>query len=310
MLHFHIMNKAKLSLYIVLGIILLAGVIFFVAGSLKPKLGGIYIETTPTSSVWIDGKQVGRTPYRETLRPSDIIIRLIPDSFDVPLTPYETKVSLTAGVETVVRYSFGDTPDTSAGDIISFERNPGSEISLVAVSDPDSAQLTIDGLEKAFTPHKTSALTAGEHELKFSLTGYQDRIVNVKTHEGYKLTAIVKLTKLAEVAEPNVASTEAQTASEEVKVQVEILSTPTGFLRVRSEASTLADEVGQVSPGEKYNLISTDEKTGWYEVEFEIGKSGWISSQYAKKIEAGLSITPTPKVPTTLTPTPRPTPSP
>jgi hypothetical protein len=213
-------------------------------------------------------------------------------------------VSLIAGVETVVRYSFGDTPDTSSGDIISFEKNPGSEISLVAVSDPDSAQLTIDGLEKAFTPHKTSALTAGEHELKFSLRGYEDRIVNVKTHEGYKLTAIVKLRKSTEVSEQEVASPEAEVATEEVKVQIEILSTPTGFLRVRSEASTLADEVGQVNPGEKYNLISIDEKTGWYEIEFEAGKSGWISSQYAKKISSGATLTPTPRISTTQTPTP------
>ncbi len=295
------MNKAKITIIIAFGLILTAVLGFFVVGSLKPKLGGIFIETTPPASVWIDGKQVGRTPYRETLKPSEVIIRLIPDSFESPLSPYETKVSLVAGVETVIRYDFGDTQELSSGDIISFERDNGNNVSLVAVSFPDSAQLTIDGLEKAFTPHKTSALTAGIHELRFSLSGYEDRIVEVKTHEGYKLTAVAKLSKKVESLETVDATSEAELNNESMKDQVEILSTPTGFLRVRSQASTLADEVGQVGPGEKYNLLSTDDKTGWYEIDLMNGKTGWVSNQYAKLIvRQSSSISPTGTV--TLTP--------
>lgn len=286
------MQKGRLLLIIIFGAVILSGIGFFVLGSLKPKLAGVYIESIPSASVWIDGKQVGRTPYRETFKPSDVLIRLIPDSFEAPLAPYETKVSLVAGVETVVRYEFGPTQEESAGDIISFEKNPGNEISLVAVSVPDSAQLAIDGLEKAFTPHKTSALIAGVHELKFSLDGYGDRVVEVKTHEGYKLTAVAKLAKLPESKEAQISTSEAETV--EKKDMVEILSTSTGFLRVREEASTLADEIGQVSPGERYPWVSTDEDTGWYEIEYEEGKTGWVSSQYAKKIESkDVSVTPT-----------------
>lgn len=294
-------------LILILGAVVIAGVGFFIVGSLKPKLAGVYIETVPSASVWIDGKQVGRTPYRETFNPSEVLVRLIPDSFETPLAPYETKISLVAGVETVIRYEFGETQETSAGDIISFEKNPGTDISLVAVSVPDSAQLTIDGLEKAFTPHKTSALVAGVHELKFSLTGYEDRVVEVKTHEGYKLTAVAKLAKSQNMDEVEDATGEADLKEdkEENKELVEILSTSTGFLRVRSEASTLADEVGQVSPGERYPWVSTDEKTGWFEIEFEKGKTGWVSNQYAKKIEStSASATPTPKVKFSPTPTP------
>jgi hypothetical protein len=297
MVNFHIMDKAKKTFFIILGLGFVLGIVFFIIGSLKPKLGGIYLETTPPSSVWIDGKQVGRTPFRQTMKPSDIIIRLIPDSFEAPLSPYETKVSLVAGVETVIRYDFGPTDELSSGDIISFEKNPGSEVSLVAVSSPDSAQLTIDGLEKAFTPHKTSALTAGDHELKFTLQGYQDRVVKVKTHEGYKLTAVVKLAKsVSEIGEKdNTATAEAEISKNSTKEQVEILSTPTGFLRVRSEASTQAEEVGQVNPGEKYDLLSIDNKTGWYQIDLKNGKKGWISNQYAKKLTAG-TISPTPTI--------------
>jgi len=305
------MFKAKYVVLVAVILVSAVGLVLFVIGSLRPKLAGVFIDTSPGASVWIDGKQVGRTPFRETLKPSDVVVRLIPDSFETPLAPYETKVSLVAGVETVIRYDFGDTQELSAGDIISFEKNAGKEVSLVAVSSPDSAQLTVDGLEKAFTPHKTSALTSGKHELKFSLAGYLDRTVEVKTHEGYKLTAVVKLAKIPESGEPeSVSTTSAQAATVPNLEQVEILSTPTGFLRVRSEASTLADEVGQVGPGESYPLISVDEKTGWYQIDLGNSKKGWISNQYARKVSGGKTVnTPTPGLKVSTFPTQSPTPT-
>ena len=91
---------------------------------------------------------------------------------------------------------------------------------------------------------------------------------------------------------------------------VEILETSTGFLRVRREPSTLGEEIGRVEPGEKYPLIQTDEKTGWFEIEYEEGKEGWISNQYARKIEGGSKLTPTPSKKVTQTPSPKVTPSP
>jgi uncharacterized protein YgiM (DUF1202 family) len=97
---------------------------------------------------------------------------------------------------------------------------------------------------------------------------------------------------------------------------VEILSTPTGFLRVREEPSSLGKEIGQVEPGKNYVLVETDEKTGWFKIEYlpaqagEDGKVGWISNQYAKKLNSSvLSPTPTviPRSRITATPTPIPT---
>ena len=65
------------------------------------------------------------------------------------------------------------------------------------------------------------------------------------------------------------------------KPRVQILSTPTGFLRVRQDSSVAGLEIAQVKPGESYELI--DEKTGWFEIKLTDGKLGWISSSYAKK---------------------------
>ena len=62
---------------------------------------------------------------------------------------------------------------------------------------------------------------------------------------------------------------------------VTILNTPTGFLRVREDASTGAVEVGRVTPGDTLPLI--DEVSGWYKIQLTDGKEGWVSSQYASK---------------------------
>jgi hypothetical protein len=85
---------------------------------------------------------------------------------------------------------------------------------------------------------------------------------------------------------------------EEEVEKVVILSTPTGFLRVRSEPSTLADELGTVEPDEEYELLETDEETGWFKIKFTQEENdeeieGWISNQYAKMVENEASPTPT-----------------
>jgi hypothetical protein len=279
------MKKIRTAGLIVIGLIILIGIFYFVVGSLEPKVAGIYIETNPSSTVYLNNVQMGTTPYRVTTKPGETIIRLIPDSYGaIILNPYETKVNLIAGVETVLRYDFGGTDDTSTGDIISFEKNQRGETNLVAVSIPDSVQLVIDGTQRAFTPHKTSSILPGEHQLRFAAQGYQDRVVKVKITKGYKLTAIVKLAKAP------VAPTPTPTPGLQAKDQVEILSTGTGFLRVRSKPSTLGDEVGRVSPGERYALVATDSQTGWYKIELEQGSTGWISNQYARKIGVDSSV--------------------
>lgn len=64
--------------------------------------------------------------------------------------------------------------------------------------------------------------------------------------------------------------------------QVQISTTPTGFLNVRSEASLSASIISKITPGEKFLLL--EEKTSWYHIKLPDGKDGWISSQYAKKL--------------------------
>ena len=92
---------------------------------------------------------------------------------------------------------------------------------------------------------------------------------------------------------------EEEVVEEDKTISVVILETPTGYLRVRKEPSTLAEEVGRVKPGEEYELLDEDEKTGWYKIQLDEGDEGWISNQYASKPDEGES---SPKPSPTATP--------
>lgn len=247
------------------------------------------IETVPAALVYIDGVQVGRTPYEATRPPSEVVIKLIPESLDKPLVPYETKVILGAGIKTVIKREFGETEETSAGEVVSFEKVGVKETSLAVVSIPDSTQVFIDGQNKGFAPTKVTGVTVGEHQIAVLAERFKERTLTVKAITGYKLTAVVKLALNPEL--PKEEPKNEQTKEPEKTYQVEILTTPNGFLRVRLEPATTANELVKVKSGEKFKFIEEDSKTGWFKIEYlpaqsgEAGKEGWVSNDYAKKIE-------------------------
>lgn len=251
---------------------------FLLFAKLKPAKTGLQIEANPQAAVFIDGEQVGITPYEFIGKPGELAVRLVPIATDRSLAPWGTKVTLTSGIKTVIRRDFGETEDTSAGEILSFEKSQGVT-SLTVVSVPDAAQVTVDGQNRGFTPLPVANIPVGEHELLVSQAGFSERSIQARAEAGYKLTVVAMLAKLAETPE----ATESGELVELVQTKVEILETPTGFLRVRASPSTSATESAQVKPGEEFVLL--EEKDEWYKIQYEEGKQGWVSSQYAKKVE-------------------------
>ncbi len=195
----------------------------------------------------------------------------------------------------------------------------------VVTSSPDSASVSVDGQPQGFTPLLVSTITEGEHQIVITAPGFAPRTVSAQALSGYKLTINAKLAALSQeptpeatpssspAASPSAAASPAPTtkatptATPKVTVSptptkaattsavtptpamakpyVQILSTPVGFLRVRSGPGTSYSEVAQVKPGENYALLSS--QTDWYQIkgQFTATTSGWISSQYAKKYE-------------------------
>lgn len=278
--------KRLWAVLVTLGIVaLVIAAVFFVMGYFRPDEAGLQIKTTPEASVFIDGVEVGKTPYQAKRKPGEVVVRLVPTPGDKPLAPYETRVTLVSKIETAINREFGETEETSQGETISFEKTGGKEAALSIVSIPDSAQISIDGTPRAFAPYKTSLFAPGKHEIGIAAPNYFERSFEVKTLAGYKLTVVVKLAPTGET--PQEAPKE-----EEIKVtMVEILTTPTGFLRVRATPSAGGEVLGELKPGEKYRYLETDSATGWFKIEYEKGKEGWVSNQYSKITE---EATPTP----------------
>jgi hypothetical protein len=276
------------TIIITLGIVaLVIAAVLFAIGLFRPTQAGLKIVTVPEATVFIDGVEVGKTPYEADRKPGETVVRLVPVAGEKPLAAYETRLTLLSKIETVINREFGETEETSRGETISFERTGGKEAALSIVSIPDSAQISIDGTPRAFAPYKTTLFAAGKHDLGISAPGYFERTLEVRTLAGYKLTAVVKLAPSGE-APPETPN------QEPIKVtMVEILTTPTGFLRVRATPSASAAVLAELKPGEKYRYLETDTPTGWFKIEYEKGKEGWVSNQYSKISEEATS-TPTP----------------
>lgn len=292
------MKTLKITLVVLATAVILVGTAFLLINYFKPKLAGIYVSTSPSSSVYINGGFLGKTPFQNTLEAGLVTIRLVPDTSDKNLLPFETKLTFTPGIQTVVRREFGKSEDESSGDIISFEKDLEGNTGLIVISTPDNAQVSVDGVSRGFAPYKTSSISPAEHQITVRAAGFTDRILTVSTKKGFRL---VLFAKLAKVQEESLAT---PTPAPAPQYFVVILSTPTGYLRVRTQPGTSGEEIGQVNPGNKFLYLETDSKTGWFEIQFEEPKPGlpngivgWISNQFAKVVDVSGNSVPLPIAP-------------
>jgi hypothetical protein len=262
--------------------LIIIGIYFFY---IKQTKASIFIETVPNAEVYINDEKQGRTPFEGEFAANEITLKLVPESFDTPLIPYETKVKLVSGVTTIVRREFSEEEEGDSGEEISYEKLGGNQLAISVISKPDGAKVYVDNKFIDLSPAKITDLSPGEHELVVKADTYKEQKFKVVSLNGYGITAIVELAvdKNAQAeTESDSETVNSESDESSASAMVEIKDTPTGFLRVRSGPTTGDPEVGQVKPGEKYELIDTDETSGWYKIKYDDGE-GWISNDYATK---------------------------
>jgi hypothetical protein len=255
--------------------------------SQKSGRGALQVTSIPKSKVYVNGKLVGQTPLcqcegAQMLRVGDYTIRLVPQEGD--FSPFEQKVTIYKSVMTVVDRTFGQGA-FAEGLIMTLNPISDKNISqLFAITFPDKTEAFLDNSPVGTTPLDLKSVTDSDHELMFKKDGYKDKTIRVKTAKGFKLSAIVYLGINPEVATQS-AVPQATSSAVVAVSKVLILNTPTGFLRVRETPSIASPEVARVNPGDTFDLVS--EKEGWFEIRLNPtdggAKTGWISSQYAKK---------------------------
>ena len=284
---FLVMKRLKIFIIGLISITFLGTSAWFLVNYLEPKEGGVQIDSTPASRVYINDKFVGKTPYEAIHPQGELAIRLISEETDKTHVPFELKVFITPKVKTVIRHEFGEKEEIDSSFVVSFEEGIKNETTLTVISTPDNAQILIDGIVRGFTPFKINKLTSGEHNITLKSVGYKDKELLVNLVPGYRLSLVADLGKDEVSIEPEVASVQT-----EIITFVEIGDTPTGFLRVRTQPGSGGSEIYQVKPGEKYLFLEEDTVTGWYKIQVQDpspglpdGIVGWVSNQYSKKVE-------------------------
>lgn len=262
-------------MFVVLALVIVVGWSF-----LRPKGAGLLVESSPASEVFVNGNSIGHTPIDTTIKAGEITIKLAPQSVgNSPKVIYETKITLVSGVKTVFRRILGESRDLSGGEVVSFEKTTPNDISIAVVTNPDSSEIRLDGETKGYAPIKLTNQISGVHKLQVSANGYQERSFDINAIERYKLTALVDLVKLPSVKP--IPQAQASSSAEIRGAMIEILSTPTGFLRVRLLPTVASDEIAKVEPGRSFKLLETNIPEGWFKIDLGDGRSGWISDEYA-----------------------------
>jgi len=304
------MKKKWLIIIVAVLALVLVGLIFKSKFFNRQGPGALQISTTPRAVVYLDGSQVGVTPFfDDKIKSGEHTVKLVPESTTDNLVAWEGKVNLLSGILTVINRNFGSSESNSSGEILTLERTGRKDkSSLAVISVPDQAVVKIAGEPRGFTPLTVDDLTPGDYSVIISAPGYEEKSVSASTIGGYKLIINVQLAQQMEGIEGATESADAedeQTSEEEDgevtptptakatpttkadlpdKPYVTVKDTPTGWLRVRSEPSTSGEEVAKINTGESFPYL--DEKdNGWYKIEYEDGEEGWASGVYLDLVE-------------------------
>lgn len=263
------------------------------------KKAGIQVTANPQASIFMDTKSLGQTPIIQTgLKPGTYNIKIT--ASDTTLSPWEGKVTLNPGVMTVIDRQLAGDPTKAHGYTLSFEvltNKTATEVNLISF--PDTVSVMVDGAPVGFTPFKSDSVASGAHTFTLTSPGYQDMVVKASVQPGHRLIINAQLAMVDVTPTPTAMATSSATPTPRLPAEITplpkqasdaavlkpyvlILDTPTKFLRVRDDANSGAVEVAKVNPGDKFPYLQT--QSGWYQIEYQTGKKGWISITYAKLV--------------------------
>jgi hypothetical protein len=318
------MRKKIVSLVVVVGVVVgLFFVVRLVLSFQTPKSGVLKITTNIPTRVYLDNRELGKTPFEEKVDVGEYTLRLAPTESTNTISSWQGNVVIRGNIITFINRTMSESELTSAGETLSLEKIGSTKAELTVTSIPDG-QVVVDNELKGMTPITLTDLSAGDHNLAVNSPGFDPRTVKIRLTAGYKLTASLFLALSPsqmlsvglpdeELATPAGSPLAANTPKPTAKIsgtptpsptksvtptkaptpsgtqvaipeKVTIQDTPTGFLRVRKEPTTSAQEIGRAKPGEVYAVLDAKQvgKTVWYKITFSETEDGWISGEYAK----------------------------
>lgn len=281
---------------------------------------GLQVSSTPSTTVVLDGNQIGQTPLKkEGVKPGKHNLKLMPSSGQPWETEITLNNKLETVVERILGNNDQESEGYIMNLSQIGDKNK-SELSVITIPDKaivrldgqpkGFAPISTSSVEEG--AHEITVSSAGYKEKKIPVQlpkGYKlnltvqlartlllpvtpeatptaEPIVSITPTGGAKKLTPTPTGKAKITPTPTVKLTPKPTPTT-VKLTpperpyVEILNTPTGWLRVRAEPNTTSEELTKVKPGETYKYLESTEN-GWYKIELVDGTEGWISGQYAK----------------------------
>lgn len=264
------MKKSLFFFLVFLGLMVLAA--RFGAKPLAHSLGyeaksGLKITATPEAEVFLDGEEVGKTPYQnENLSVRRYQLKLVENN-----AFWQGGVDLSPGTLTVVNRELSQSTASSFGEVLTL--NPGRGVMII--SSPGEAEVEIDGKSYGSTPLSVLDLAPGDHTFMISHRNFISRGIRAALPAGMTLNIAVDLA----VSEADLGSITPPASITVAKFTVK--QTPTGFLRVRVSPSLSSSEVGRLAPGT--NVTKLEESPGWMKIKLDNGIEGYVSSSYVQK---------------------------
>lgn len=276
---------------VIITAVLVFVVIFFVLQFFVPdkfvtrifsKTGVLRVESIPKTSVFVDNFLIGQTPLQVNLPEGVHVVKLVPDAIDSSLITWSDSIKINNNVTTFVNRELAIKDLLSGGEILTLEKSSSEKGQILVSTDPANIFVSLDAEDRGISPMFMDNVNAGEHELAIRGEGLLPRSIKVNVINGYKLKLHMKAIIDEEFKKKKQAQKKA-TEKKAIEPLLEILDTPTGWLRVRSEPSLAASESAKVIPGEQYKY--RNEENRWYEIELESDTYGWVYGDYIKIIE-------------------------
>ncbi len=292
------MRRKIFFLVALIGLIIIIAAIARYLSTRGPKEGELRVDSSPETTVFLDDKNIGKTPYRDKVQAGQYTLKLIPDS-TTSQTQWQGRVTIGQNLLTYVNADISDSELTTAVDIVWLEKITSAQSELAVTTNPDGATVLVDDVVKGVTPLSIQDIAAGDHDVSITSVGFLTRTLKIKMTPGYRLLADLKLAlspgSSTSEATPEATLTPVPTGKTKTSTQsgaqktppakpyVVIKDTPTGFLRVRVDPSTTATEAARVNPGDMFTIV--DSQNGWYQINYDGTNNGWVSGQYVDKVE-------------------------
>lgn len=286
------------------------------------KSAGMRVTANIPATVRVDDKVVGETPFQANdYKVKKYTVTITPG--DTAYQPHQTSIKLLSGYLSQIDWNFASSADQSSGFVFEYETaKDKNKAELQLTASPDNVPVSVDGKNVGFTPLLLDTLSEGNHSVVLQAPGYEEAARTVKLTKGSRTVMTTKLAKkpivdptplpLATASatletataaakkatpkptvqpSPKPSSSPAASASgilkktTTVKPYVEILTTETGFLRVRSQAGTTATsnsspELAKLAVGSTVPYANAS-ASGWLKVTYDGTATGWVSGQYS-----------------------------